>query len=78
MPAPTSPLQGDSLKQDKGGAADSTAATSNPGGISSEHWQILQQIFNRYDLDSSGTINTANELRQLTTNMVHTNEKLLH
>ena len=32
--------------------------------------EVVQEFFNRYDLDKSGTMNSTEELRQLATNLI--------
>merc|ERR1712070_635357 len=42
------------------------------GSLSDKDRQVLHGLFDRYDLDSSGTLNTDSELQQITMNAIFT------
>ena len=51
--------------------ADTTEHYLESCGLSREHQKMARRLFNRYDLDGSGTMNTMIEMSQITTNLLH-------
>ena len=41
-------------------------------GLQDPQEKVARELFERYDLDSSGTMNNGNELRQFVVNMLYT------
>ena len=48
-----------------------TASSETQGGMSEDHRDLAAKLFERYDLDGSGDINSPSELEQLVTSMLY-------